>query len=354
MEQVCRVCRDDKVTLVDIFEERKQSQNEEPSLAEMLSDCTGCEVIRNDPLPQKMCIACVLEAQNFFRFKRKYEQSHRHFWQLLGSTDILKSEDWQLDQCANTVSEEQIKQEASPEHKDQSDVWTTGQVDMWDFYHYDQPFIECEVKFESSNSSPCFPPSDEKLDKLVLGVVKGEAKSHPCSTCGKEFASKQKMNLHKRFHTRKREHKCPHCPKEFLNPGNLADHIRAHTGERPYKCPHCIKAFTQRGRLNEHIRTHTGERPFKCLNCPKTFASAGNLTVHKRIHTGERPYGCSQCHATYVQPGALQRHMRVHTADRPFKCAICLKPFPSTSYLKRHMSSHPEANREDYMLSGEK
>lgn len=207
MEQVCRVCRDDKVTLVDIFEERKQSQNEEPSLAEMLSDCTGCEVIRNDPLPQKMCIACVLEAQNFFRFKRKYEQSHRHFWQLLGSTDILKSEDWQLDQCANTVSGEQIKQEASPEHKDKSDVWTTGQVDMWDFYHYDQPFIECEVKFESSNSSPCFPPSDEKLDKLVLGVVKGEAKSHPCSTCGKEFASKQKMNLHKRFHTRKREHK---------------------------------------------------------------------------------------------------------------------------------------------------
>lgn len=357
MEQVCRVCRDDKVTLVDIFGESKQS-HDEPSLAEMLSECTSCEVIRDDPLPQKMCIACVLAAQNCFKFKRQCEQSHRHFWQLLGEADILKTEDWQLDQWGST---EQIKEEKSAERKEpESDVWETmrdkplGQMDMWDFYQYDQPLIECEVKFETNSSSRCSSPSGGKLDKLVLGLVKGDSNLHACSICGKEFASKQKMNLHKRFHTRKREHKCPHCPKEFVNPGNLADHIRAHTGERPYKCPHCVKAFTQRGRLNEHIRTHTGERPFKCLHCPKTFASAGNLTVHKRIHTGERPYGCNQCHATYVQPGALQRHLRVHTADRPFKCAICLKPFPSTSYLKRHMSSHPEANREDYMLSEEK
>ncbi|KAH8405029.1 hypothetical protein KR222_005089 [Zaprionus bogoriensis] len=355
MAQVCRVCRDDNVTLVDIFCERTEP-HDEPSLAEMLSECTSCEVIRDDPLPQKMCMACVLAAQNCFRFKRKCEQSHRHFWQLLGGVEILKADDdWRI-----------IKEESSPAHREQAQeqeqAWADfghdaqlDQADMWDFYSCDQPFIECEVKFETSASSKCSSPPGETLDKLVLGLVKQEPKApHACATCGKEFPSKQKLSLHQRFHSRKREHKCPHCPKEFVNPGNLADHIRAHTGERPYKCPHCVKAFTQRGRLNEHIRTHTGERPFKCVDCPKTFASAGNLTVHKRIHTGERPYGCNQCHATYVQPGALQRHMRVHTADRPYKCAICLKPFPSTSYLKRHMSSHPEASGEDYMLFEEK
>ncbi|EDV94267.1 zinc finger protein 22 [Drosophila grimshawi] len=333
MEKICRVCRDATANLVDIFTTQHQ-QNGCPSLAEMISECTSCEVNRNDPLPQQMCSACVGDVENCFRFKQKCEQSHLYFWQQLCAKEMLETADWQLAALAKNVTKEE--EEERPQEEDfQAKLETQSNTSQSSWNHHDSlpafqqlvkynSFIECDVQFETNS----------ELER------NSNSKPHFCSICGKEFISLKKLGIHERFHARKREHKCPQCSKAFLNPGNLADHLRAHTGERPYKCPHCVKAFTQRGRLNEHIRTHTGERPFKCHECPRSFASAGNLTVHKRIHTGERPHKCNLCHAAYAQPGALQRHIRSHDGDRPFKCVICGMSFSRSSYLKRHMHSH--------------
>ncbi|TDG44099.1 hypothetical protein AWZ03_009474 [Drosophila navojoa] len=333
MEKCCRVCRDNANKLVDIFDEHAVLENE-PSLAEMLADCTSCEVNKDDALPQQMCESCIADARHFYEFKRKCEESQQYFWQMLEANNMQLAE-WAEDMISVKIEEQQIGEDLTDEMD--KCVYTDAQTkveDTWnsDIYSACQFKIECDVICETNSENFTL---DESLPSKNV--------ANRCSTCGKEFLSKKKLILHERFHARKREHKCQMCPKEFVNPGNLADHIRAHTGERPYKCPHCVKAFTQRGRLNEHIRTHTGERPFKCLECPKTFANAGNLTVHKRIHSGKRPYKCNLCQASYVQPGALQRHRRVHLTDeRPFKCVICLMPFPKSSYLKRHMNRHTD------------
>lgn len=348
MEQVCRTCRDGKATLVDIFADRYENEDE-PTLAEMLTNCTSCEVIRDDPLPQKMCMSCVLAAQHFFRFKRKCEESRQYFWQLLNTSEMLQTNDWQVAQWAkNVTSMQDVKEEGSEEN------WPENLPKMSNICEYK----DTEVIIADTWNSQCFPVRESSSEPVKFEISSRssssskdndskDSSSHMCFTCDKKFISKRKLNLHMRVHGRKRKHKCPQCEKEFVNSGNLADHIRAHTGERPYKCPHCIKAFTQRGRLNEHIRTHTGERPFKCLYCPKTFASSGNLTAHSRTHTGEKPYKCEQCHSAYIQPGALQRHIRVHSGYRPFKCDLCLMAFTKISYLKRHMNSHPRAGSPD-------
>lgn len=345
MEKVCRVCRDDGVNLVDIFADQLDS-TDEPSLAEMLSECTNCEVTQNDALPQQMCESCVLSAQGFFKFKRTCEESHQYFMQQLDARDMLETDDWPLSEWAKNMMSVKKEEEQCAENLDSKiDIceYTETRSDDWQsnanpICLFETKFIDCDMKCDVSCKSSfseelIIPCSDSNTDK----------KAHFCATCGKEFPTKRKLSLHESFHARQRKHECQLCPKKFVNPGNLEDHIRAHTGERPYKCPHCVKAFTQRGRLNEHIRIHTGERPFKCLECPKTFANAGNLTVHKRIHSGNRQYKCNQCQASYVQPAALQRHLRVHLNDeRPFKCDICLMPFPKSSYLKRHMRSHTD------------
>lgn len=75
MDKLCRVCMDDSVTLVKIFNERKKPSKEQPSLCEILNEFG--EVKKDDFLPQQICLSCVLAAQNAYKFKRKFEETER-------------------------------------------------------------------------------------------------------------------------------------------------------------------------------------------------------------------------------------------------------------------------------------
>lgn len=86
MENVCRVCTNSTVTLVDIFTQREQT-DEELCLAEILNECVHCNVRADDSLPKLICLSCILDAQNAFHFKRRCEQSHQHFCELLTGKD---------------------------------------------------------------------------------------------------------------------------------------------------------------------------------------------------------------------------------------------------------------------------
>lgn len=86
MDQLCRVCMDNSVTLVDIFAERQQQSTDHPSpsLAEILNEF--CEVHQEDCLPQNICLSCVLAAQNAYKFKRTFEDNKQKLLKLLYST----------------------------------------------------------------------------------------------------------------------------------------------------------------------------------------------------------------------------------------------------------------------------
>lgn len=265
MEQICRACREGIAPLVDIFDDVYQQKMDEPSLAEMLSELAACEVRRGDPLPQQMCLPCVLAAQNAFRFKRKCEQSHRHFWDLLSG---------------NIKLEENLAE--LPDN--------------------------------------CAPPNDALATRITAESIPcPEDNSHTCQTCGKGFDTKRKLALHQSFHDRKhageRSYKCSHCEKNFYGNWWLQRHLRTHTEERPYKCTHCEKAFKDSWSLRRHMRTHHDETSFKCIYCPKTFSSAHRQRIHICTHTGDYPYKCTQCPSSYTHPGSLKRHMRVHTEE---------------------------------------
>ncbi|XP_034108223.1 zinc finger protein 891-like [Drosophila sulfurigaster albostrigata] len=304
VEQVCRACRESAIAMVYIFDERYQQQKDEPSLAEMLSELAACEVKRNDPLPQQMCLACVLAAQNAFRFKRKCEQSHQHFWhQLSGSSQTVKLEDsWQ-------------------------DKMSQLQLNIAENYTAANDELVSHIKAEAARDS------------------------HICPTCGKVFETRRQLMLHQSFHDRKQSSnstgaaggavfQCPHCEKSFNGNWWLQRHLRTHTGERPYKCSHCEKAFKDSWSLRRHLRTHLSECSYKCLYCPKTFNNANSQRIHICTHTGDYPYKCNQCQSSYAQPGSLKRHMRIHTDEGSFKCPHCPQVFAVNYNLKRHMSTH--------------
>ncbi|XP_030240337.1 zinc finger protein 583-like isoform X2 [Drosophila navojoa] len=279
MDEVCRVCTSSAVTLVDIFAKRDQSDESEPCLAEMLNECVDCLVRRDDPFPKQICLSCVLETQNAYRFKRRCEQSYQHFCQLL-------REAWQYPECT-------IKVEAKEKEEEEQKVHIKSE---------EEEFIEPIAN--SNTSEQLHEPvklQPSKLDKAQI---------------------------------------CPVCSKAFTNQGSLKRHIRIHSGERPYSCIYCQKTFNQSCNLDKHMRVHSGERPYKCMHCPKAFTQSVNLERHKRVHSGNRPYQCPHCDMAFTQSSHLVNHILTHSGERPFQCLECMKSFTRREYLEKHSRIH--------------
>ena len=59
-----------------------------------------------------------------------------------------------------------------------------------------------------------------------------------------------------------------------------------HENIRDELCTTCGKAFGLKARLNLHIKTvHEGLRPHKCAHCDKSFGQQGDLKRHIiRLH----------------------------------------------------------------------
>ncbi|XP_030561878.1 zinc finger protein 583-like [Drosophila novamexicana] len=384
MDQVCRVCTSSAVTLVDIFAKRDQSE-EEPCLAEMLNECINCLVRRDDPFPKQICLSCVLAAQNAYRFKKRCEQSHKHFCQLLGLSEDC-CEDWQFPECGIKVEtnemEEMLGHELVPpdiagrikiEPVDSIEQSTTTRIDA----------IQLNEPVEASPKSV---PSDKAEQCPVCSKVfanRGSLKRHirihsgerpyKCIYCQKAFNQSCNLDKHMRVHSGERPYKCGQCLKAFTQSNHLANHLRIHAhtnvdelhlqphkrthssetnwaelegqhrsraGERAHKCSLCAKAFTSKWYLQEHLRAHCGERSFKCCHCPKNFANRGDLERHNRVHSGERPYECSHCPKTFSQAVNLERHKRVHSGVRPYQCPHCHMAFTQKSHLVNHIRTH--------------
>ncbi|GAB0089210.1 hypothetical protein DMENIID0001_037150 [Sergentomyia squamirostris] len=136
---------------------------------------------------------------------------------------------------------------------------------------------------------------------------------HQCEVCGKAFFSNSALKVHKRLHTGVRPYTCSHCDRSFRQWGDLKYHIASkHSEEKNHQCEFCGKDFARRYSLVIHRRIHTGERNYTCEVCSKTFRAGSYLQNHRRIHTGEKPYACTVCGKKFRVRGDMKRHMNTH------------------------------------------
>nr|XP_033817959.1 zinc finger protein 184-like [Geotrypetes seraphini] len=164
---------------------------------------------------------------------------------------------------------------------------------------------------------------------------------HQCNECGKCFAQRSQLKMHKTTHTGEKPFKCTECEKRFTRKSNLLVHLKLHRGEKPYKCNECEKSFKCRSQLKIHEIFHTGWKPFKCVECDKCFAWRCELVRHLQSHTGERPFPCTECSRRFGRRSTLTAHMKRHRGEEPpFQCTECDKLFTSGSQLKKHLCSH--------------
>ncbi|XP_030571097.1 zinc finger protein 2 homolog [Drosophila novamexicana] len=350
MEEACRICTSNCVSLVNIFDQLEQ----DPPLADMLKECGNCKISPNDPLPQNICLACILDAQNAFQFKRRCEQSQQYFWLLL-ETENKKNSEWVKDvppsQCSLEIKTENMENMPQENIVDNESFEYNGLSAADEFLVVEhQGYSDCE----NVPISQCF--RDVKEDPLESILpdhrrISSEASlcdqqdniddkqnSYSCLKCGKVFSNKKDLTKHSRVHIGR--YKCTYCSKAFNSSSTCKLHVRLHTGERPFKCKYCTEAFLRKDDLQRHIFTHTGERPYECDQCLKRFTHRSILNKHIRIHTNERKHKCPHCQKAFRDGYNLKVHIRRCTGERPFQCAECPKAFALNKELQLHQKTH--------------
>ncbi|KAH8257511.1 hypothetical protein KR038_010942 [Drosophila bunnanda] len=306
LSKMCRVCREESDCLLDLFVDSfLPNKEQEPSLAKMLSKCSGCRVDRADGFPQFVCAECALATRGAFRLRQQYRRSMQYFSQLRGM--VVEPDDKEETDTSQESSDAMGLIEAEKEafHGDESNLETlyvelvAGQCPG-----QESPILQNTKLYDVNN--------DQSLDSVSVDSSSDEKNTSAIKRIRSDSRSSSDDSWSPSL-SKKATKKTRALMRDSSNSGD--DTRKKPTKKvKSFQCTHCARFFTQKGNLQTHIRIHTGERPFKCAYCPQTFRQHGHLDVHLRGHTGERPFKCSYCSYSCNQNKTLKNHIKmVHT-----------------------------------------
>jgi len=180
--------------------------------------------------------------------------------------------------------------------------------------------------------------SQEGLDSHIKNH-----KFFPCDRCDKVFTMSKFLRIHMQTSSHKAERTfgCEVCGQMFYASSTLSTHKRIH-GEKVHVCPleECGKRFSLKTGLNRHLLIHSGEKNFSCTLCGKCFSAKCQLKDHMDRHNGVKKHICDVCEKGFLHKDKLNVHKRIHTGERPYKCDNCEKAFVQCKDLKKHLLSH--------------
>ncbi|KAH8257512.1 hypothetical protein KR038_010945 [Drosophila bunnanda] len=207
LKEMCRVCMAVAEDLVDMYDKDKthiddrlaqalkKMEEPEPSLPELLKECSPICVESDDPFPKKVCDPCLRKLRDAVYFHRRYAKSMDYIGRVkLEKIDQeiindLEQEEWDL----NTEIPEEKDEDQENKHEDEDD-------DKGD---------EDDV-------------NDEEEDELY----NGEEESDDFEDDDDEY-----LPVSKKRRTTSGSLQCPDCPQKFTTQAQLTIHSANHSNK---------------------------------------------------------------------------------------------------------------------------
>lgn len=104
-----------------------------------------------------------------------------------------------------------------------------------------------------------------------------------CEICDKTLSIRY-LQEHMKIHGTKKDFQCSTCGKQFVSRERLKRHNVRHVGDPKYKCDLCTKAYTRSDKLLYHRRTHEQQMTHTCHTCGRGFFSIKSLRKHENKH----------------------------------------------------------------------
>lgn len=124
------------------------------------------------------------------------------------------------------------------------------------------------------------------------------------------------MKQHRATHRAEHKTSCEICNK-ILSIRYLQEHKKLHDNVKDFQCSTCGKQFVSRERLKRHgIRHSTGEPKYKCELCPKAYTRSDKLLYHRRTHDQQMSHTCSSCNKGFFTIKSLRKHENKHYLEK--------------------------------------
>ncbi|KAL7738953.1 hypothetical protein ACLKA6_016951, partial [Drosophila palustris] len=397
-DEVCRVCSNKNSKLVNIFVKREPEEDEEelPSPAEMLDECTDCRINQNDPLPKQICESCLLTAKCAFRLRQRCQQNLQSLSELadvccvcrsssISRMDIFEKRQRQegkfslaemMDDCLGT--------ETANSKSVTSRICLSCVLTVRETFKFKRKYKQNNLLLTDSKQAEEFILPDNNVNaninleleanhsqdwKSTECDVKSEVKENDEELTTGTFALSISLRNHQRIHTTAGPFKCPECPKSFASNLGLLDHSRIHiVKDNHVQGWESGESFAKSEVDSEESLKKVGNKEQKefvaCELDEATLDTDESLMIDSLIkeetcliesfpessnslddNGAKKPYirksfPCDICGKNFNRPGCLTVHKRKHTGERPYKCPDCSKSFISSGTLSNHMVFH--------------
>ncbi|KAF5271752.1 hypothetical protein FQA39_LY08075 [Lamprigera yunnana] len=193
-----------------------------------------------------------------------------------------------------------------------------------------------------------------KADADIRDIDKGMRIKYDCTTCGKQFVSKNNLERHQTSHDSTQENVCKHCKKQFVSENRLRIHIENHCKKAGdiskfyrsdvtvWKCTKCYQVFSTPASATRHSETCneannlTNESAERVNDCNTNLTQTENKTENVEKVLTELLLQCEYCNRTYADRNLLLLHQRRHTTEVNYECVTCKETFESYLSAAKH------------------